>query len=238
MSEAEDTPYEEVKEEVNENSGKLASIQSLPLVRQQEMETFLGGYNNLAAAVTYTEYLSQKGLVSKDKIKEYAKKILFAKNLGFPEAIADQVHVIEGRPTLPVHLMTALLKTSGHEYKLIKDGEYLYEDGTYTDYPIPNKKYIDRVTEIVFYTYNEKMKMTIENTIKYTLTEAAAQGLLEKANWKKLQKDMLRARCLSKGARFVAPDKLSNVYSTEEMADVHNLTLELDEEGKVVNLKK
>ena len=54
---------------------------------------------------------------------------------------------------------------------------------------------------------------------------------------KKMREIMMLHRCLTLGARFVAPDALLGMYTIQEMAEVHNIPHEVDEEGKVTILE-
>ena len=56
--------------------------------------------------------------------------------------------------------------------------------------------------------------------VAFTLEDAKAAGLLRAGGgWEKYPKDMLFARCASRGVRRIAPDAISGLYSTEEMQD-------------------
>ncbi len=55
--------------------------------------------------------------------------------------------------------------------------------------------------------------------VSFTAQEAQTAGLLTKANWKNYRRDMLFARCGSRGVRRIAPDAVLGLYGTEEMRD-------------------
>lgn len=57
-------------------------------------------------------------------------------------------------------------------------------------------------------------------TVSFTAKEAQDAGLLVKQNWKTYRRDMLFARCSSRGVRRIAPDAVLGMYSREEMMDV------------------
>jgi len=57
-------------------------------------------------------------------------------------------------------------------------------------------------------------------TVSFTIKEAQAAGLMTKNNWKTYRRDMLFARCASRGIRRIAPDAVLGMYSREEMLDV------------------
>lgn len=162
--------------------------------------------------------------------------ILQGKELGFDAVTSlNNIHNIQGRATLSVHAIAALLKKAGYTYKLIEDGVFVKEDGTFDRSKVEGTAYKDRRTTIRFY---ENFNGTIiENDISFTLKEAKDQELLGKSNWKKMQLIMLRSRTLAIGARFVAPHALLGMYEAAEWADVKNVDMLLDDEGAVIEIK-
>ena len=54
---------------------------------------------------------------------------------------------------------------------------------------------------------------------EYTVEDATDAGLIQKENWKKNKKAMLRARCTSAGIRMSYPRCLNNMYLAEEVQD-------------------
>ena len=54
---------------------------------------------------------------------------------------------------------------------------------------------------------------------EYTVEDATDAGLIQKDNWKKNKKAMLRARCTSAGIRMSYPRCLNNMYLAEEVQD-------------------
>ena len=58
-------------------------------------------------------------------------------------------------------------------------------------------------------------------------------GLTTKSNWVKMKKIMLWNRCLTIGARRVAPDALLGLYETSEAAEFSNIEHTVSEEGTV-----
>lgn len=54
---------------------------------------------------------------------------------------------------------------------------------------------------------------------EYTVQDATSAGLINKDNWKKNLKAMLRARCTSAGIRMSYPRCLNNMYTSDEVAD-------------------
>ena len=54
---------------------------------------------------------------------------------------------------------------------------------------------------------------------EYTVEDATDAGLIQKDNWRKNRKAMLRARCASAGIRMSYPRCLNNMYLAEEVQD-------------------
>lgn len=54
---------------------------------------------------------------------------------------------------------------------------------------------------------------------EYTVEDATDAGLIQKDNWRKNRKAMLRARCTSAGIRMSYPRCLNNMYLAEEVQD-------------------
>jgi len=137
------------------------------------------------------------------------------------------IHVIDGRPTLGVHLIGALIRKAGIKYSLIEDFKSITDkDGKSTG---------NRKTTIRFYEkWNGKV---IETDFSFTTQEAEAQGLLTKSNWKKLPKIMLRNRTLALGGRFVAPEALMGLLETSEALDLTNKEYSIVEDGTVTILE-
>lgn len=62
---------------------------------------------------------------------------------------------------------------------------------------------------------------------EYTVEDATDAGLIQRDNWKKNRKAMLRARCTSAGIRMSYPRCLNNMYLAEEVQDFE--PVEIDE---------
>lgn len=69
---------------------------------------------------------------------------------------------------------------------------------------------------------------------EYTIEDATDAGLINKDNWKKNLKAMLRARCTSAGIRMSYPRCLNNMYLAEEVQDFD--TKESNEEIETVTI--
>lgn len=186
-------------------------------------------FTNVNEQLAYAELLIQSGLVPFKKPEQVVMIANLGKALGVSFDVACQnVNNIQGKPALSVHLMAALAKRAGVDWEMIKDCEKVYDD---------TGKAIDIITSIKFYRFNPKLNRVVENVLSFTWNDAVKAGYSTKDNWKTKTKNMLRARCLSEGFRFVCPDVLMGVfYEQGEMADAFNKVYEIDDEGNAINI--
>lgn len=75
---------------------------------------------------------------------------------------------------------------------------------------------------------------------EYTVKDATDAGLINKDNWKKNLKAMLRARCTSAGIRMSYPRCLNNFYTSDEVADFEPVEApqEVIETAEIVDTEK
>lgn len=160
------------------------------------------------------------------------------KELGFP--IMQAFHwiiPIQGKYTLSAKAIGALMWKHKVTMQTIEDAMYVYRDGTTSKYPktvvTPEDKPIDRRTTIKF------TRNGIEETVDFTWIDATNMELTIKANWKKMPREMLYARCLSKGANRIGQDFMCGLYSTDEMFDTFGTNesdVTRDESGFITNV--
>lgn len=98
----------------------------------------------------------------------------------------------------------------------------------------------DRVTTTEFTRHfslpNGEIKI-IKQRFSFRWSEAKERGYLEKDNWIKMLKTMMRTRCLSGNAYLIAPDFLSNISETSEIADSYSdYKVVVEEDGEVTTL--
>jgi hypothetical protein len=140
---------------------------------------------------------------------------------------------IQGRLSLSAKAIGALLRRGGVRFVTVEDGLYVYGDGTTTDYIKDGAKPIDRRTTIKF------LRDGLEEFTSFTWKDAEKMGLTTKDNWTRMAKEMLYARCLSKGSNRIGADLLLGLYSVEEWADSLNVdekTLVRNEDGEVLEI--
>ena len=129
-------------------------------------------------------------------VPEAIAKIQAGQELGIPPiASLNTMTVINSRLTMDAKLLLALAqKRAGVSWKILQETDEICE----MEFSRPGFSPI---------------------TVSFETKEAQVAGLLGKANWKNYKKDMLFARCSSRGVRRIAPDAVLGLYSTEEMMD-------------------
>ena len=118
-----------------------------------------------------------------------------------PMVAVNNIAVINGKPTLSVDIMAAVVKRSP-EY-----GGIEWTKATETEMECV----VSRILP------NGKIEKTVS---RFTIDDAMTAGLTGKDVWKKYQKRMLKHRCLSYGLRDAFPDILAGLYSPEEIESV------------------
>ncbi len=147
----------------------------------------------------------------------------FGRELGLkPQQAIQYITMIKGKMALSSMAIGALLRSNNIDYRLVQDGMYHYADGTTSFIPLPEElkkgKPLDRITEYIFY-YKFAGEM-VKQSVCYTFKEAEQASLSDKDNWKNYRRDMMRVRCLARGARIVAPQILMGMYADVELSDV------------------
>jgi len=144
-------------------------------------------------------------------VPEAIAKIQAGQELGIPPiASLNTMTVINSRLTMDAKLLLALAqKRAGVSWKILQETDEICE----MEFSRPGFSPI---------------------TVSFETKEAQVAGLLGKANWKNYKKDMLFARCSSRGVRRIAPDAVLGLYSTEEMMDSVSNRQEPEKAGRVV----
>jgi len=164
----------------------------------------------------------------------------YGNELGIPVMTAlNNIHMVQGRPTLGVHLVSAQL----HKYRVtytIKEDFVAVDMGNgaidarttivFTDHNLKDqfkqelKEYskMDDDTKTFYKPILEKLQEGIHTEVSYYWSQAAGSGLTDKSNWQKDPRNMMRVRCLTAGARLVKPRALKGGYETTELAEAMN----------------
>jgi hypothetical protein len=130
-------------------------------------------------------------------------KIMAGAELGIPPFTAmSAFHVIQGKPVMAANTIAARLKASGkYDYRI-------------------TEKNADRCT-IDFFQASQKVY-----TETWDVKRAAKAGV---KNMDKYPEAMLFARCITAGARAIAPDVVGQFYTPDELG------AEVDADGVIIN---
>lgn len=120
------------------------------------------------------------------------------RELGIPPLQAfSSIYLVEGKPALAAELMLALIyaKCRGAQVTYLTPPEKANEEATF-EFVRPGGK---------------------PQVFRFTMEDAKRAGVAGKDNWRKYPAAMLRARCVSAGARAVFPDAIMGCYTPEEL---------------------
>ena len=209
--------------------------------------------NSVESMLAFGEKLVKSGLTPMKKAEDVMAAILMGKELGFaPMVSVNNIYSIQGRASVGIHIITGLLLKAGIIYDFIEDYVplYRYKDKSGKLYTTDNlheanredivskeEKPYDVRTKIKF---RRKVKQPdgtyepLEITQSFTWTDAIAAGLTDKDNWKRMPKIMLRTRCLTLGARLIAPDLMLGVSEHTEFAEIHKLKVNVNQDTSEV----
>ena len=128
--------------------------------------------------------------------------ILYGHELGLtPMASVQGIYVVNGRPMLSAQTWLALLRRAGHK-ALVKE----HDDEHCT-------------------VWLQRGDTGEEHTSTYTFAEAERAGLTKKDVWNAHRKNMLLARAVANGCRFLAPEiALGALAEGEEVTDQEPIT--------------
>lgn len=187
---------------------------------------------------------------------DVAAAILMGREIGLtPMVSVNNIYPINGKASLGIHVILALLVKAGITYEILNDCQpmysivvkpdkegdpYLVVRSAFKNEPREEgegigSKPVDIGTRIVFNRMIKQPDGSWKNssvTITYTKNEADLADLTRKDNWKNHFKTMLRNRALAIGGRLIGPDVLMGVYETSELADSYNIPYTV-EDGKV-----
>lgn len=168
-----------------------------PAIRAGDATSFDVLANNINAKLQVCDLILKSGLCpSHIKTREQVFGILvYGEEIGFsPMQSLQSIAMIQGKPTVDVNGLQAKITQAGG----------LIEEIEHTDQLC-------------------KLKMTRGKQSRFfdfTMEDARLMGLAGKDNWKRMPKDMLYARAVSRGARRMFADVIKGLYGKEEMLDV------------------
>lgn len=146
------------------------------------------------------DVLCKSGLMPKglDTPQKLVVALQYGHELGLsPMVAAQNMAVVNGRPSLSADLMLGIVKQRG----LIDD---IRVEST------PDKCVV----------IGKRRGMKSEHTVSFSMEDARRAGLLAKDNWKNYPQRMCRARAIAWWVRDVFSDILAGLHSTEELESV------------------
>lgn len=181
----------------------------------------MSGEISLADKVHYSELLCKSDLLPKqfrDKPANVLLAIEFGYSLGLePIQAIQNIHVIEGRPSLSATALSALVRRAGH--KLRVTGDDTTATATIVRHDDPTHPF----------------------TATWTIAMAKHAGLVGKDNWKNYPAAMLRARATAQCARDACAELVLGIPMPDESADTWPTpetveTIEVDTEtGEIID---
>jgi len=193
----------------------------------------LDDFNSVSEMLDFATVLVDSKIVPFSKPEQVVTVVLQAKELGLGAVTGlYNLYYIEGKPSLSIHCIGALLQRDGIAWKTLEDAVYIDKHG---DVLKNREGHVDVRTTIRFY----KMwnGIPIEEDVSFTWKDAIKAELDKKSNWSKYPKSMLYNRCYAIGARRVSPKSLMGIMEVTEMADVANMDYKLDSETGHLSVK-
>ena len=182
-------------------------------------------FDTIEEQTQYAAHLIKGGYIKWAKPETAVMVINRAREIGVgPVTALTQMFDVSGNLGMSVHLMTALAKKRGVDWSIEKDYEPICD---------ANGAVVDAITVIRFYRFNTQLNKVIENVISYRYSDAQTAGYTKRDQWITKPRNMMRARCLAEGIRFVASDALSGIfYGQSELLDESGKDYEIDEKDR------
>src|SRR3989338_37405 len=180
---------------MNQLSTSLKTIEPVALDTRSEVERFTP--SRMSDLLTFSEGLLKSGfLPAAIRTKEQAAAIILTgQELDMPPMLSlREVNVIQGKPTLSAQLMLTL---------------------AYTRIPGFRMNVIDSTDTRCVMEFIRPGQKPYQH--EFTSQDAESFKLLDKDNWKKQRKTMLRWRCAASGLRVTAPYAIAGFYTAEEI---------------------
>ena len=146
--------------------------------------TKLDGFSTVQEMMKWADTVLESGLLP-DNISEPEQVITIVQHgreLGLtPHVALNNIHVIQGRPTVSASMLGALLKRYGVEWVIDADyDKVLGDDG----------KVIDRITTYRFFWLSKVTKKPIEAKHSVSWSQLRIAGYTDKPNYKKMPKEI------------------------------------------------
>lgn len=145
----------------------------------------------------------------------------------------NNIVVIQGKATLTLNAMLSLARNKGVLINVVKDYELVPLERKTKD---GIKKMHERATVVMVTRgediYSPSGKLLDSRISEYTYTkywqDAVKAELTDKDNWKRMPRQMLRARAITEALRLYAADILLGMYETVEIAENSNTIIDVN----------
>lgn len=204
--------------------------------------------------VAFGERLVKTGMTPMKRGEDVMAAILMGQELGFGAMVAvNNVYSINGRASVGIHIITGLLLKAGIVTEILEDyiPLYRYKDESSTVHSHDDAQELLKEGKKLVKSlepYDRRVKIKFKRKLKqpdgtyepmeviqvYTLGEAKSMGFLDKDNWIKQPKTMLKSRCLTLGGRLIGSDVLLGLLEHTELADITqnaNIKVDIDQNG-------
>ena len=191
--------------------------------KKKKIETSVAILENINSREEY-DILIKSGTLpaSLDTPERLMAVLATGKELGMPPMVAiNNINLIAGRTVVSSAMMGALLKERGMEYAWTKD-HFVEESG--------------RITTELAVDYLSKLTGKVKTvTFDVSWGQFVKAGYTTKDNWKKMPKEMMRARCMSGAIRANFPEIMLGMYFDIDLVDAKDTghEMEVNEEGHV-----
>jgi len=216
-------------------ANKKTSTEVAQITTEQAM-TKLNDFSNVEEMKKWASIIIDSGLLpgAITEPEQVITIVQHGKELGLSPHIAlNNIHVIQGKPTLSHTMLGTLLKRKGVEWVWDEDFEAILDkdgkpetmgDGT-----------VNKRTTIHLYWKSKVTDKVMDTKFSITWAQMVLAGFTTKDNWKRMPKEMMRARCLTYAVRAIFPEVLGGFYTDIELADVagEGIKVELTEEGDI-----
>jgi hypothetical protein len=176
------------------NTMSLTTFASLPT------EAELKSYQIVATIASNNPHWKKLGGNGKPEeiIATILSVMLLARELGFSpmQAVSGGINNIQGKFEISARLMNQAIRARGHKMK------------------------VKIMTEEICVIWGQRRDTHEEMEVDYHIDEARRSGLVKEGGaWKKVPKDMLFARCISRLARRLYPDCIGGCYVEGELQE-------------------
>ena len=147
-------------------------------------------------------------------------------------------YIIDNEPSLTVYGMSALIRSRGHQFEVLKDAQPIYLTDNPNNLWAEGNLILDsegQPQQVAWGTTLRGFRKEAPDTPLYASwleADSEAAGLVKKGNWVKWRRDMYYARALSRLGRRYFADVLEGYYLPDELDD--RGVISYNEAGEVI----